>query len=99
MNFAPPKWVTAAAEKALNEVAPNHYSHPKGRIRLREAIKTVYEPTFGGRTLDVESNILITSGANEGATINGRVPNCPRSLLFKIHRSILGLRRLPGARR
>ncbi|KXN86402.1 hypothetical protein AN958_10264 [Leucoagaricus sp. SymC.cos] len=65
MNFAPPKWITKAAEQALNTVAPNHYSHPRGRIRLREALKTFYEPLFG-RGLDVESEILITSGANEG---------------------------------
>ena len=65
MNFAPPKWVTAAAESALNEVATNHYSHPKGRPRLRQAIKQTYEEQFG-RSLDIESEILITSGANEG---------------------------------
>lgn len=65
MNFAPPKWVTAAAESALNEVATNHYSHPKGRPRLRQAIKQTYEDQFG-RSLDIESEILVTSGANEG---------------------------------
>ncbi|PPQ65241.1 hypothetical protein CVT26_000218 [Gymnopilus dilepis] len=65
MNFAPPKWVTEAAEDALNLVAPNHYSHPRGRIRLREAIKAFYGPQFH-RELDVESEILVTSGANEG---------------------------------
>ena len=65
MNFAPPKWVTEAAEQALNVVAPNHYSHPRGRLRLREAIKEFYGPQFN-RDLDVESEILVTSGANEG---------------------------------
>lgn len=65
MNFAPPKWVTDAAEQALKSVAPNHYSHPRGRIRLREAIKAFYDPKFN-RNLDVESEILVTSGANEG---------------------------------
>lgn len=65
MNFAPPKWVTEAAEQALNTVAPNHYSHPRGRIRLREAIKAFYGPQFN-RDLNVESEILVTSGANEG---------------------------------
>ena len=66
MNFAPPKWVTEAAEVALHEVAPNHYSHPRGRIRLREAIKSFYGPQLN-RELDVESEILVTSGANEGS--------------------------------
>ncbi|KDR83595.1 hypothetical protein GALMADRAFT_235859 [Galerina marginata CBS 339.88] len=65
MNFAPPKWVTDAAEVALNAVASNHYSHPRGRIRLREAIKAFYGPQLN-RELDVESEILVTSGANEG---------------------------------
>ncbi|OCH90701.1 PLP-dependent transferase [Obba rivulosa] len=65
MNFAPPVWVKEAAEEALNQVQTNHYSHPKGRLRLREAIKNFYGPQFG-RELDVESEILVTSGANEG---------------------------------
>ncbi|KDQ64893.1 hypothetical protein JAAARDRAFT_28546 [Jaapia argillacea MUCL 33604] len=65
MNFAPPTWVTEAAESALNTVVANHYSHPKGRIRLREAISKFYGPTLG-RTLDTENEILVTSGANEG---------------------------------
>ncbi|KAL0949690.1 hypothetical protein HGRIS_009727 [Hohenbuehelia grisea] len=65
MNFAPPSWVTEAAGEALRSVAPNHYSHPRGRIRLRNAIKAFYGPQFQ-RELDVESEILVTSGANEG---------------------------------
>jgi len=65
MNFSPPHWVTEAAEEALHSVVANHYSHPKGRIRLREALKTFYSPLFN-RELDVDSEILVTSGANEG---------------------------------
>ncbi|KAH6915312.1 PLP-dependent transferase [Coprinopsis sp. MPI-PUGE-AT-0042] len=65
MNFAPPAWVTEAAGEALGAVAPNHYSHPRGRIRLREALKEFYSPLLN-RDLDVESEILVTSGANEG---------------------------------
>ncbi|KAH9940597.1 PLP-dependent transferase [Amylocystis lapponica] len=65
MNFGPPTWVKEAAEEALNGIPANHYSHPKGRIRLREAIKKHYGPQLG-RDLDVESEILVTSGANEG---------------------------------
>jgi len=34
-------------------------------MRLRQAIKKIYSPHFG-RELDVESEILVTSGANEG---------------------------------
>lgn len=65
MNFAPPSWVKEAAKEALNTVVANHYSHPKGRLRLREALKNHYSPLFG-RELDIESEILVTSGANEG---------------------------------
>lgn len=65
MNFSPPKWVTDAANAALQATPSNHYSHPKGRIRLRQAIKAFYEKSFN-RSLDVESEILVTSGANEG---------------------------------
>ena len=67
MNFSPPKWTVEAAEKALGGVLENHYSHPRGRIRLREAIKNFYDPLFG-RKLDVNSEVLVTSGANEGET-------------------------------
>lgn len=65
MNFAPPNWITVAAEEALNTVGPNHYSHPKGRPRLRNAIKQFYGSQFN-RDLNVDSEILVTSGANEG---------------------------------
>jgi len=65
MDFSPPKWVTDAADEALRNVASNHYSHPRGRIHLQEAIKDFYGPSFG-RDLDIESEIIVTSGANEG---------------------------------
>jgi kynurenine aminotransferase len=68
MNFAPPPWVTDAANEALHTVGPNHYSHPKGRPRLRQAIKDFYSPSFG-RELNVDSEILVTSGANEGKPV------------------------------
>ncbi|KAG9031221.1 hypothetical protein FRB95_003060 [Tulasnella sp. JGI-2019a] len=68
MNFPPPNWVKEAAAEALNQTVANHYSHPKGRIRLREAIREFYSPLFPGlgRPLDVENEILVSSGANEG---------------------------------
>ncbi|KAI0796560.1 PLP-dependent transferase [Abortiporus biennis] len=65
MNFSPPQWIKDAAETALGSVAANHYSHPRGRPRLRQALKKFYDPLFK-RDLDVESEILVTSGANEG---------------------------------
>lgn len=68
MNFPPPQWVKDAAEEALATTQANHYSHPKGRIRLREAIKKVYSPLLN-RELDVETEIQVTSGANEGMSV------------------------------
>lgn len=65
MNFSPPQWIKDAANEALATVVANHYSHPKGRMRLRQAISNYFSPQFG-RELDVESEILVTSGANEG---------------------------------
>lgn len=65
MNFSPPEWVRKSAEEALRTTAANHYSHPRGRLRLREAIKSRYSTSLK-RDLDVESEILVTSGANEG---------------------------------
>ncbi|ELU45881.1 aminotransferase [Rhizoctonia solani AG-1 IA] len=68
MNFSPPQWIKDAADTALATTIANHYSHPKGRVRLREAIRDHYSPEFTnlGRPLDIESEILVTSGANEG---------------------------------
>jgi kynurenine aminotransferase len=68
MNFAPPQWVKDAATEALSTVSANHYSHPKGRIRLREALQKHYSPQFN-RELNLDTEILVTSGANEGKIV------------------------------
>ncbi|OBZ89446.1 putative aminotransferase C6B12.04c [Choanephora cucurbitarum] len=65
MNFAPPSVVQAAAKEALETVEANHYSHPKGRIRLRQAIAASYGKELN-RELDPETEILVSAGANEG---------------------------------
>lgn len=41
------------------------YSHPKGRIRLRQAIAASYGKELN-RELDPETEILVSAGANEG---------------------------------
>lgn len=79
MNFPPPPWIIDAADQALKQTLPNHYSHPKGRIRLRQAIKNFYESSFN-RSLDVETEIIVTSGANEGAVLNEMSINRIQSL-------------------
>ena len=65
MNFAPPEWIKDAVKIALKDVSVHHYSHPKGRIRLREAIRDLYSPSFQ-RDLNADTEILVSSGANEG---------------------------------
>ncbi|KAI9482646.1 MAG: pyridoxal phosphate-dependent transferase [Benjaminiella poitrasii] len=65
MNFGPPVIVQEAAKEALDTVEANQYSHPRGRPRLRNALAASYSKDFN-RTLDPESEILVTAGANEG---------------------------------
>jgi kynurenine aminotransferase len=70
----------------MSTVAGNHYSHPKGRIRLREAIRDHYSKDFN-RTLNVEDEILVTSGANEGT----RLVETPTSFHSCTIRPVFGL--------
>ncbi|GJJ07268.1 hypothetical protein Clacol_001468 [Clathrus columnatus] len=65
MNFPPPEWVKDGVRVAISNVTTNHYSHPKGTPRLRRALSTHYSSTFG-RTLNPETEIIVSSGANEG---------------------------------
>lgn len=58
-------WIKEAVEEAISTVQFNHYSHPKGSPRLRQAISNQYSASFQ-RKLNPDSEILITSGANEG---------------------------------
>lgn len=47
MNWAPPDFVkNAAAEAITDRIDTHHYSHPKGRPRLRNAIADFYSPQF-----------------------------------------------------
>ena len=94
MNFPPPPWIIEAADQALKQTLPNHYSHPKGRIRLRQAIKNFYEASFK-RSLDVETEIIVTSGANEGTVLCSSSVNpysFPARAILCIH-CLLGTRR------
>jgi len=97
MNFAPVPWIREAAEAALKEVSSNHYSHPKGRINLRNALKKFYSPQLN-RELDVETEILVTSGANEG--VCSRCPARQDRLMNNAPgRNVLCLHRISGTRR
>ncbi|KAI5799968.1 pyridoxal phosphate-dependent transferase [Geopyxis carbonaria] len=64
-GYNPPDFVLQAAKDALERVDCNQYSPTQGRLRLRQALSGAYSK-YWGRTLDPASEIVITSGANEG---------------------------------
>jgi kynurenine aminotransferase len=64
-GYNPPSFALNAAKAALDRVDCNQYSPTKGRPRLKRAIADAYSPSFG-RQLDPDTEITITTGANEG---------------------------------
>jgi len=64
-GYNPPQFILDAAKGALDRVECNQYSPTKGRPRLKKAIADAYSP-FWGRKLDPETEVTITTGANEG---------------------------------
>lgn len=64
-GYNPPQFIIDAAKGALDRVECNQYSPTKGRPRLKKAIAEAYSPFFG-RKLDPETEVTITTGANEG---------------------------------
>ncbi|KAI8985040.1 pyridoxal phosphate-dependent transferase [Pilobolus umbonatus] len=54
----------AMETKAIN-LGQGFMNHPRGRIRLRNALSSSYSEQFN-RKLDPETEILVTAGANEG---------------------------------
>lgn len=76
-GYNPPQFIIDAAKGALDRVECNQYSPTKGRPRLKKAIAKAYSPFFG-RELDAETEVTITTGANEGEI-------SPYTLLVLIH--------------
>ncbi|KAK4189873.1 pyridoxal phosphate-dependent transferase [Podospora australis] len=64
-GYNPPDFILAAAKSALDRVECNQYSPTKGRPRLLKALADAYSPLWG-RQLDPNSEITVTTGANEG---------------------------------
>ncbi|SPJ85607.1 probable BNA3 - Arylformamidase [Fusarium torulosum] len=64
-GYNPPEFILNAAKEALDRVECNQYAPAKGRPRLRKALADAYSPSWG-RELDPETEIIITTGANEG---------------------------------
>ncbi|OAX84814.1 hypothetical protein ACJ72_00806 [Emergomyces africanus] len=64
-GYNPPKFVIDAAKDALDKVECNQYAPTKGNPRLKKAIAAAYSPFFG-RELNPDTEVTITTGANEG---------------------------------
>ncbi|PHH73632.1 hypothetical protein CDD82_5343 [Ophiocordyceps australis] len=64
-GYNPPQFIIDAAKEAVERVDCNQYAPPKGRPRLRKAIADSYSP-FWGRQIDADSEVVVTTGANEG---------------------------------
>ncbi|KAI4131122.1 MAG: hypothetical protein LQ347_003106 [Umbilicaria vellea] len=64
-GYNPPQFMLDAAKEALDRVDCNQYSPTKGRPRLKKALANAYSPFFG-RQINPETEVSITSGANEG---------------------------------
>lgn len=70
-GYNPPQFIINAAKEALNKVDCNQYSPTRGRPRLKKAIADAYSPLWG-RKLNPETEVTITTGANEGRWTLGR---------------------------
>lgn len=56
-------YIKEAASQAMEDVSANHYSLPKGRIRLRKAVAEHFSESYNlGRPLDAENEVLISAG-------------------------------------
>ncbi|GIC90792.1 kynurenine--oxoglutarate transaminase [Aspergillus udagawae] len=64
-GYNPPQFALDAAKEALDRVDCNQYSPTKGRPRLKKAIADAYSSSFG-RTINPDTEVSITTGANEG---------------------------------
>ncbi|KAL1959525.1 hypothetical protein VTO42DRAFT_1970 [Malbranchea cinnamomea] len=64
-GYNPPQFVLDAAKDALDKVECNQYAPTKGNPRLKKALAAAYSPFFG-RTINPDTEVVVTSGANEG---------------------------------
>ncbi|ORX89018.1 aminotransferase [Basidiobolus meristosporus CBS 931.73] len=65
MNFPAQEFVKEGARSAILDDACNQYAPPRGRPRLRNALAKSYRKLFN-RSLNPDSEILVTAGGNEG---------------------------------
>lgn len=81
-GYNPPQFILNAAKQALDRVDCNQYSPTRGRPRLKKAIADAYSPLWG-RQLNPETEVTITTGANEG----WRAPCWAASLVLTLGRN------------
>lgn len=67
-GYAPPQFVVDAAIEALGKVECNQYAPTRGLPRLKKALASVYS-TWMGRSIDANTEVTISTGANEGALL------------------------------
>jgi len=97
-GYNPPQFILNAAKQALDRVDCNQYSPTKGRPRLKKAISDAYSP-FWGRTLNPETEVTITTGANEGAIRDTALDPWARTLTPTTRRHVERIHGFPGAGR
>lgn len=64
-GYNPPQFIIDAAKDAMDLLDCNQYAPTRGRPRLKQALSDAYSPMWG-RKLNPQTEITITSGANEG---------------------------------
>jgi kynurenine aminotransferase len=64
-GYNPPQFILDAAKSVLDRVECNQYSPTRGRPALLKSLANAYSP-FYGRTLDPNTEVVVTTGANEG---------------------------------
>ena len=67
-GYNPPDFILKAAKDALDRVECNQYSPTRGRPRLKKAISDSYSSLWG-RKLNPDTEVTITTGANEGRAL------------------------------
>lgn len=56
-------YIKEAAVDALDDISAQHYSLPKGRVRLRKALAENLSESFNlGRSLDPENEVIVSAG-------------------------------------
>ncbi|PQE19213.1 kynurenine aminotransferase protein [Rutstroemia sp. NJR-2017a BBW] len=64
-EYNPPQFLIDAYRKVLDQVEGNQYGPTSGMPTFKKALADTYSPLLG-RTIDPESEILVTTGASEG---------------------------------